>query len=89
MHTIALVTNGYLASSFPELFSAEESYGLLVWKMLNKARALAVIYPVHQWRYGTHKFILASHNVKVKVAQKPFQTVGYIFSKPKDPVSRE
>jgi len=32
------------------------------------------------------KRILASHNVKV--AQKPFQTLGHIFSKPKDCVPR-
>ena len=28
-----------------------------------------------------------SHNVKV--AQKPFQTLGHIFAKPKDPVTKE
>ena len=31
--------------------------------------------------------ILNSHNVKV--AQKPFQTLGHIFAKPKDPVTKE
>ena len=31
--------------------------------------------------------ILNSHNVKV--AQKPFQTLGHIFAKPKDPVPKE
>ena len=33
------------------------------------------------------KRILKSHNVKV--AQKPFQTLGHIFAKPKDPLTRE
>ena len=33
------------------------------------------------------KRILNSHNVKV--AQKPFQTLGHIFAKPKDPVTKE
>ena len=33
------------------------------------------------------KRILNSHNVKV--AQKPFQNLGYIFAKPKDPVIKE
>ena len=33
------------------------------------------------------KRILNSHNVKV--AQKPFQTLGHIFAKPKDPVKKE
>ena len=33
------------------------------------------------------KRILNSHNVKV--AQKPFQTLGHIFAKPKDPVMKE
>ena len=33
------------------------------------------------------KRILNSHNVKV--AQKPFQTLGHIFAKPKDPVRKE
>ena len=33
------------------------------------------------------KRILNSHNVKV--AQKPFQTLGHIFTKPKDPVTKE
>ena len=31
--------------------------------------------------------IFNSHNVKV--AQKPFQTLGHIFAKPKDPVTKE
>ena len=35
----------------------------------------------------TIKKILNSHNVKV--AQKPFQTLGHIFAKPKDPVTKE
>ena len=35
----------------------------------------------------TIKRILNSHNVKV--AQKPFQTLGHIFAKPKDPVTKE
>ena len=30
---------------------------------------------------------LNSHNVKV--AQKPFRTLGHIFAKPKDPVTKE
>ena len=33
------------------------------------------------------KRILNSHSVKV--AQKPFQTLGHIFAKPKDPVNKE
>ena len=33
------------------------------------------------------KRILNGHNVKV--ARKPFQTLGHIFSKPKDPVTKE
>ena len=33
------------------------------------------------------KRILNSHNVKV--VQKPFQTLGHIFAKPKDPVTKE
>ena len=33
------------------------------------------------------KRILNSHNVKV--AQKSFQTLGHIFAKPKDPVTKE
>ena len=33
------------------------------------------------------KRILNSHDVKV--AQKPFQTLGHIFAKPKDPVTKE
>ena len=33
------------------------------------------------------KRILNSHNVKV--AQKPFQTLGHIFAKPQDPVTKE
>ena len=33
------------------------------------------------------KRILNSH--KVKVVQKPFQTLGHIFAKPKDPVTKE
>ena len=33
------------------------------------------------------KRILNGHNVKV--AQKPFQTLGHIFAKPKDPVTKE
>ena len=33
------------------------------------------------------KRILNSHNMKV--AQKPFQTLGHIFAKPKDPVTKE
>ena len=33
------------------------------------------------------KRILNSHNVKV--AKNPFQTLGYIFAKPKDPVVKE
>ena len=33
------------------------------------------------------KRILNSHNVKV--AQKPFQTLGHIFAKSKDPVTKE
>ena len=33
------------------------------------------------------KRILNSHNVKV--AQKPFQTLGHIFAKPEDPVTKE
>ena len=28
-------------------------------------------------------------NNDVKVAQKPFQTLGHIFAKPKDPVTKE
>ena len=35
----------------------------------------------------TIKKILNSPNVKV--AQKPFQTLGHIFAKPKDPVTKE
>ena len=33
------------------------------------------------------KRILNSHNVKV--SQKPFQTLGHIFARPKDPVTKE
>ena len=33
------------------------------------------------------KRILNGHNVKV--AQKPFRTLGHIFAKPKDPVTKE
>ena len=35
----------------------------------------------------TIKKILNSHNVKV--AQKTFQTLGHIFAKPKDPITKE
>ena len=33
------------------------------------------------------KKILNSHNVRV--AQKPFQTLGHIFAEPEDPVMKE
>ena len=43
-------------------------------------------YSLHSWCYGTHS-ILNSHNVYV--AQKPFQNLGHIFPKPKDPITNE
>ena len=50
------------------------------------ATGFAVI-PYIQGVTETIKRILNSHNVKV--AQKPFQTLGHIFTKPKDPVTKE
>ena len=50
------------------------------------ATSFAVI-PYIQGVTETIKRILNSHNVKV--AQKPFQTLGHIFAKPKDPVTKE
>ena len=58
--------------------------------------SLQSLIPFHQERYQRPvllfvtepiKRILNSHNVKV--AQKPFQTLGHIFAKPKDPVTKE
>ena len=46
-----------------------------------------VIIPYIQGVTEPIKRILNSHNVKV--AQKPFQTLGHIFAKPKDPVTKE
>ena len=40
---------------------------------------------IHGHALYTGKY--GSHNVKV--AQKPFQTLGHIFAKPKDPVTKE
>ena len=46
-----------------------------------------VVIPYIQGVTEPIKRILNSHNVKV--AQKPFQTLGHIFAKPKDPVTKE
>ena len=51
-----------------------------------KVNGFAVI-PYLQGVTEPIKRILNSHNVKV--AQKPFQTLGHIFAKPKDPVTKE
>ena len=45
-----------------------------------------VIIPYIQGVTEPIKRVLNSHNVKV--AQKPFQTLGHIFAKPKDPVTK-
>ena len=50
------------------------------------ATGIAVI-PYIQGVTEPIKRILNSHTVKV--AQKPFQTLGHIFAKPKDPVTKE
>ena len=42
---------------------------------------------IHRPNVSTLLSSLNSHNVKV--AQKPFQTLGHIFAKPKDPVTKE
>ena len=42
---------------------------------------------IHRLNVSTLLSSLNSHNVKV--AQKPFQTLGHIFAKPKDPVTKE
>ncbi|CAH3155347.1 unnamed protein product [Pocillopora meandrina] len=52
----------------------------------NQATGFAVI-PYIQGVTEPIKRILNSHNVKV--AQKPFQTLGHIFAKPKDPFTKE
>ena len=52
----------------------------------NQATGFAVI-PYIQGVTEPIKRILNSHNVKV--AQKLFQTLGHIFAKPKDPVTKE
>ena len=45
-------------------------------------------YSLHfQGAAETIKIIFNSHNVKV--AQKPFQNLGHIFAKPKDPITKE
>ena len=53
----------------------------LVWKMLNKARALAVIYPVHQWRYGTHKSHFGKPQRQSQSCPKTFSDSGLYFLK--------
>ena len=50
------------------------------------ATSFAVI-PYIQGGTEPIKRILNSHNVEV--AQKPFQTLGHIFAKPKDPITKE
>ena len=53
---------------------------------VHKATSFAVI-PYNQGVTGPIKRIINSHNVKV--AQKSFQTLWYIFAKPKDPITNE
>ena len=50
------------------------------------ATGFAII-PYIQGVTGPIKRIINSHNVKV--AQKSFQTLWYIFAKPKDPIANE
>ena len=55
--------------------------------LLGKPATGCVVIPYIQGVMEPIKRILNSHNVKV--AQKPFQTLGQIFAKPKDPVIKE
>ena len=72
-----------------KLFSVTAKNQLQIVTLLmkgNQATGFAVI-PYIQGVTEPIKRILNSHNVKV--AQKPFQTLGHIFAKPKDPVTKE
>ncbi|RMX56505.1 hypothetical protein pdam_00023896, partial [Pocillopora damicornis] len=72
-----------------KLFSVTAKNQLQIVTLLmkgNQATGFSVI-PYIQGVTEPIKRILNSHNVKV--AQKPFQTLGHIFAKPKDPVTKE
>ena len=69
-----------------KLFSVTTKNQLQLVALLMKETGFAII-PYIQGVTEPIKRILNSHNVKV--AQKPFQTLGHIFAKPKDPVTKE
>ena len=50
-------------------------------------RLALLLFPTFRVLLNMIRTILNSHNVKV--AQKPFKSLGHIFTKLKDPVSKE
>ena len=81
-NTLNVGNNNTTSRWFPFIRSATGT-GVL----LGKPATGCVVIPYIQGVMEPIKRILNSHNVKV--AQKPFQTLGQIFAKPKDPVIKE
>ena len=68
-------------------FSVTAKNRLQLVTLLMKGTSGFAVIPYIQGVTEPIKGILNSHNVKV--AQKPLQTLGHIFAKPKDPVTKE
>ena len=74
--------NGYYKTFYVTIKSQLQLVALL---MRGKQRVIFLLFPT--FRVLRNPSSLNSHNVKV--AQTPCQTLGYIFAKPKDPVTKE
>ena len=71
-----------------KLFSVTAKNQLQLIPLLMRGnQRLVLLLSLHSGCYGTHQENFNSNDVKV--AQKPFQTLGHIFTKPKEPVTKE
>ena len=79
-----LKVNGYTKTSS---VTAENQLQLVALPMRGNQRLVLLLFPTFRVLRNPSKRIL--NRLNVKVAQRPLQSLGHIFAKPKDPVTKE
>ena len=89
--TTALVANGYPKRFVIDFGKPEQQYQQSSTTAADAARGFCIL-PYIKGTTEPIKQVLSNYNrgnYNIKVAQKPHQTIGHLFPKPKDPVSND
>ncbi|CAH3163802.1 unnamed protein product, partial [Pocillopora meandrina] len=83
------VSNVLKANGYTKTFlrNCQNQLQIVTLLMKGNQRLVLLLFLTYRVLLNPSREFLNSHNVKV--AQKPFQTLGHIFAKPKDPVTKE